>query len=174
MPMTTPWMCQRRPMRTHVPPTTHTRPSPRLLPRPHAPSPDPRIPTHIDGSLAPSCATTTALATCTLACCPALSLALCPVTCHHPVVCCPATTAPLYAASPSPYVLASPPHVSPCYPSCIYHHTRLRSSMCSRRACAILCKTQWMMRMRSCCPWWRSWEEISWSISGGKSMHICY
>ena len=36
------------------------------------------------------------------------------------------------------------------------------------------CKTQWMMRMRSCWPWRRSWEGILRSISGGKSMRICY
>ena len=171
---------------THVPPTTHARPSPRLLPRPRAPGPDPRVPTHIDGSPAPSRATTTALTTCTLACRPAPSLALRPVACHRPVVCRPATTAALYAPSPPPstprrcrplcpvaavlyalsppsstprrrrplrpvaaalyapspppYVPASPPRVSPRYPSCIYHRTRLRSSTCLRRARAILAR----------------------------------
>ena len=138
--MTTPWMCRCRPTRMHIPHTTHTCPSPHLLPHSCAPSPDPCIPTHINGLLAPSHATTTALTTCTLACRPALLLALHPIACHRPVVCRPATTAALYTPSSLPYVLASPPPISPCYPLCIYHHTRLRSSTCSRRARAILAR----------------------------------
>ena len=55
----TPRTSRHRHTRTHLPPTTHTRPSPRLLRRPRAPGPDPHVPTHIDGSPAPSCATTT-------------------------------------------------------------------------------------------------------------------
>ena len=45
-------------MATHILPTTHTQPSPGLLPHPHAPNP--HIPTHINRSPAPSRASTTA------------------------------------------------------------------------------------------------------------------
>ena len=57
---TTPRTCRCRPTGTHLPPTTHTRPSTGLLPCPRAPGPDPHVPTHIDRSLAPSRVTTTA------------------------------------------------------------------------------------------------------------------
>ena len=80
------------------------------------------------------------LTTITLTCYPTSSLALCPITCHHPIMRHPATTAALYAPLLPPYMPASPPHVSPCYPSCIYHHTHLRSSTCLRRAHAILAR----------------------------------
>ena len=123
--MMIPQMCQHRPTRVHVPPMTHAWPSPSLLPRTCTPGPDPCVPIHINGLLALSRVTTTALTTCTLACHPTPLLALRPVACHRPVVCCPATTAALYAPSLPPYVPASPPHVLPCYPSCIYHRTCL-------------------------------------------------
>ena len=80
-------------MAMHISPTTHAQPSPHLLPRPHAP--DPCIPTHIDGSSAPSHATTTAfhMPPCPVACPPPHRV---PPRHHH---------RPLCIAAAAPYVL---------------------------------------------------------------------
>ena len=110
------------------PPMTHAQPTP--SPSPSAPNP--RVPTHIDGLPAPSCATTTTtLTTCTLVCHPVGS-------CLPPTLSC--------ATTPSHATLPPPP------PSMHHHHHTLCATGCCPLHAATATTVYVLLPPHSRCP----------------------